>query len=384
MTGPGRNWKAAATPLAAAVAFAIAVPAQATETIPTKKVELAVDTVVSGIDQGWAVEVLPDGAYLLTERTGSLRVVRDGKRGPAISGLPDVFVGGQGGLLDVALDPAFADNRKIYFTASIRGSGGQGTALFGARLSQDESALSDVERLFVMNRFSAKSQHFGSRISVAPDGSLFFGIGDRGAMDRAQDPLDHAGSILHINADGSIPSDNPHPQGGEWLPEIWSIGHRNPQGVVIDPEDGLLYAVEHGARGGDEINQPQVGRNYGWPRISFGRHYSGAEIGMGQAAEGYEQPLYYWDPSIAPGAIEIYRGAMFPEWEGDFLVAALKYQLIARLERDESGAVVHEERLFAGDYGRLRDVKVAPDGSILVLTDGPDGRLLKVTRAPDS
>lgn len=383
MTTLRKTWRATGATVVASALLAFASPLRA-ETVPSQKVELSVETVVSGIDEGWAVEVLPDGAYLLTERTGSLRVIRDGERGPAISGLPEIFVGGQGGLLDVALDPAFEENRRIVFTASVPGSGGQGTALFKATLSDDESALSEVERIFVMNRFSGTSQHFGSRIAIAADGSLFLGIGDRGDMDRAQNPGDHAGSILRVNADGSIPSDNPAPEGGEWLPEIWSIGHRNPQGMAIDPADGTLYVVEHGARGGDEINRPQPGLNYGWPTISYGRHYSGAEIGVGQTADGYEQPLYYWDPSIAPGAIEIYRGEMFPEWNGNFLVAALKYRLIARLERDEAGEVTHEERLLDGEYGRLRDVKVAPDGSVLVLTDGPDGRLLRLTRAPGS
>jgi glucose/arabinose dehydrogenase len=246
-------------------------------------------------------------------------------------------------------------------------------------LSRDGKSLTQTQELFRMNRFTDKGQHFGSRIAIGTDGSLFFGIGDRGERDRAQDMRDHAGAILHIEPDGNIPADNPYKDDKAALAELWSKGHRNPQGITIDPANGQLLTVEHGARGGDEINTPQPGKNYGWPVITFGKDYSGAEIGVGQAADGYEQPLYYWDPSIAPGAIDVYRGAMFPQWNGNLLVAALKYQLLARLERDESGTVVAEERLFEGEFGRIRDVKVAPDGAILLLTDGDDGALLRVS-----
>ncbi len=356
-------------------------PAMAADRFTSKKAELDVTAVATGLEHPWSVEVLPDGAYIVTERPGRLRIVRDMKLGEPITGLPELFVGGQGGLLDVALSPDFSKSRKLYFTASIPGDGGQGTALFAARLSDDETKLEDVERLFAMNRFTDTTQHFGSRIAIARDGSLFFGIGERGEMDRAQVPQDHAGSILHVGPDGKPAAGNPFADGAKGLPEIWSIGHRNPQGIVIDPADGTLFTVEHGARGGDEINTPKAGSNYGWPVVSYGKHYSGAEIGIGQSAEGYELPVHYWDPSIAPGAIDVYRGAMFPEWDGDFLVAALKYELLARIERDESGAIVGEERLLAGEYGRLRDVKVARDGSVLLLTDEEDGQLLRISRA---
>ncbi len=352
------------------------------EVVETQKLALQVDTVADGLEHPWSVEVLPDGAYIVSERPGRMRVVRDGKANEPIEGLPDIYAGGQGGLLDIALDPAFPTTRKLYFTASIPGDGGQGTAVFSAVLSGDEKQLDNVTRLFAMNRFSATSQHFGSRIAIAGDGRLFFGIGERGEMDRAQDPMDHAGSILRIDTDGSVPADNPYADGRKGMPEIWSIGHRNPQGITIDPENGRLLTVEHGARGGDEINNPQPGRNYGWPVISYGHHYSGAEIGKGEAAKGFEQPLYYWDPSIAPSALAVYRGAMFPEWQGDFLVSALKYQLLARLEPDAEGRVLQEERLLERDYGRIRDVVVAPDGAVLLLTDEENGALLRLSRAP--
>ncbi|TCL74789.1 PQQ-dependent sugar dehydrogenase [Rhizobium sp. BK251] len=351
------------------------------EDVPTKKTTVHVETVADGLEHPWAVEVLPDGAYLVTERPGRMRVIRDGRLSPPLSGVPQVSARGQGGLMDVALDPAFATNRKIYFTAALRRGGGSGTVVFSAALSPDERSLANVTEIFAMKRFTGGNIQYGSRIAIDKDGSLFVSIGDRGNRDRSQDWRDDAGSIIHINPDGSIPASNPDRTGARGLPEIWSKGHRNPQGITFDAADGRLYTVEHGARGGDEINAPEPGKNYGWPIITYGRDYSGAEIGEGTAKEGLEQPLYYWDPSIAPGAIAVYRGKMFPEWDGDVLIAALKFQLLSRMERDSSGAFVAEERMFAGSYGRIRDVVVAPDGAILMLTDKDNGELLRVSRA---
>lgn len=347
--------------------------------VPSKKIPLLVETLATGLEQPWSVEILPDGSAIVSEKQGTLRLVKDGKVSAPIAGVPPVSTEGQGGLLDIALAPDFATSRALYFTYSAPGDGGAGTALGKARLSQDGTRLEDETRLFLMSRLTSRGQHFGSRIAIAKDGSLFFGIGDRGEETRAQDPRDHAGAILHINPDGTPHADNPFIGTTNGLPEIWSKGHRNPQGLTIDARDGTLLTAEHGARGGDEVNTPQPGRNYGWPRVSHGRHYSGAEFELGSTAEGFEQPLYYWDPSIAPGAIAVYRGAMFPEWDGNLLVAALKFQLLARLERDESGAVVSEERLFDGEFGRIRDVVVAPDGALLLLTDD-QGTLLRVSR----
>lgn len=347
----------------------------------TEKASVQVEPLASGLDNPWSVEVMPDGAFIVTELGGNLRIIRDGKASSPISGVPNSAHHGQGGLLDVALDPGFETNRTLFLSMAVADGSRYGTAIVRGTLSKEGKSLTDVKELFRMNKFTGKGQHFGSRIAIASDGSLFFGIGDRGERDRAQDMRDHAGSILHINPDGSIPVNNPYKDGRTRLPEVWSKGHRNPQGIVIDPRTGQLLTVEHGARGGDEINAPQPGKNYGWPVITYGKDYSGAEIGVGQAAEGYEQPLYYWDPSIAPGAIDVYHGAMFPQWDGDLLVSALKYQLLARLERDESGKIVAEERLFEGEFGRIRDVKVAPDGAVLLVTDGDDGALLRVSAA---
>ena len=369
-------------PLAALGAFlALALsttPALAIDAVPQKTTgtPIAIETLATGLEHPWSVEALPDGGFIVTERPGRLRIVRDGKLSAPLSGLPEIRASGQGGLMDLALAPDFTKSRRLYFTAAIPGPGGQGTAVFAARLAENEKGLTQVTRLFAMNKFTGKGQHFGSRIAIAADGTLFFGIGDRGDRDRAQDGADHAGSILRINTDGSAPSGN----GGFAASEIWSIGHRNPQGLTFDPADGTLYSVEHGARGGDEINTPKAGRNYGWPVITYGRDYTGFRIGVGTAKDGLEQPLHYWDPSIAPGAIAVYRGAMFPEWDGDFLVAALKFELLSRLDRDASGKVAGEERLLRGEYGRIRDVTVAPDGAVLMVTDEAKGALLRLYR----
>ncbi|MCA1490882.1 PQQ-dependent sugar dehydrogenase [Ensifer sp. NBAIM29] len=379
---------AACVPLAAVLAGGLLLmpidPANAAETrqFATQKGTIVVETLTTGLEHPWAVEALPDGALIVTERPGRLRILRDGKLSAPISDVPEVAAHGQGGLLDVALDPQFATNRTLYLTFAARGEGGYGTVVARAVLSEDEERLTNVEEIFRMNRFTRAGQHFGSRIAFDRDGSLFFGIGDRGDDERAQDPRDHAGSILHINTDGSIPASNPYRGDTGGRAEIWSIGHRNPQGIAFDPVEGTLLTVEHGARGGDEVNNPLPGRNYGWPVITYGRDYSGAEIGEGSAKEGLEQPLYYWDPSIAPGAIAVYRGKMFPEWDGDLLVAALKYQLLARMDRDESGAIIAEERLFDGEFGRLRDVVVAPDGALLMVTDEDNGAVLRVSKPP--
>ncbi|MDE1995101.1 MAG: PQQ-dependent sugar dehydrogenase, partial [Rhizobiaceae bacterium] len=303
----------------AALSASQAASAEPAKIVKTQKVALRVETIASGLDHPWAVEVLPDGAYLVTERPGRMRVIRNGKISDPIAGLPDIYARGQGGLLDVALDPKFAQNRTIYFTASVTMGGGSGTAVFRARLSPDERQLTEVRRIFVMNKMSSGSIQYGSRIAIAKDGSLFVSLGDRGQQDRAQDFHDDAGSIIHINADGSIPADNPFKDGIRALPEIWSKGHRNPEGITFDSADNKLYTVEHGAKGGDEINTPEAGKNYGWPVISYGRNYSGTKIGIGTEKAGMEQPIFYWDPSIAPGGIAVYRGKMFPEWNGDFL-----------------------------------------------------------------
>ncbi len=375
-----------ATRLSIAFAASVLLPASlaiadTAQPFKTQKVALKVETIATGLEHPWAVAVLPDGTYLVTERTGRMRLIRDGKVSPEIAGVPPVHARGQGGLLDVELDPKFSSNRTLYFTASVSGAGGSGTAVMRARLSADGTQLTHVKRIFVMNRLSHGNIQYGSRIAIAKDGSLFVGLGDRGQQDRAQDFHDDAGSIIHIGSDGSIPADNPFKNGERARPEIWSKGHRNPQGITFDSETNKLYTAEHGAKGGDEINTPEAGKNYGWPVISYGTNYNGTKIGVGTAKKGMEQPLFYWDPSIAPGAIAVYRGKMFPEWNGDLLVTALKFQLLSRLDRDGSGKITERERMFEGKFGRMRDIVVAPDGALLITTDEDNGALLRVSRA---
>jgi glucose/arabinose dehydrogenase len=349
----------------------------------TETVTLSAETVADGLEHPWSLAFLPDGALLATERTGSMRIIKDGKVSKPVANVPKVVARGQGGLLDIALAPDFATSSRVYFTFSQPGKGGAGTALASAELvrSQDNAALENVSVLVSMNKKTRTSHHFGSRIVVAPDGKLFVTMGERGDKQRAQSFKDHAGSVLRINADGTVPADNPFADGKKGLPEIWSKGHRNPQGAAWDPVTQSLLTVEHGAMGGDEINQPEPGKNYGWPVITYGKDYSGAKIGKGTRAEGYEQPLYYWDPSIAPSGLAVYEGAMFPEWKGDLLVGALKFELLARLDRDAKGAIKGEERMLKGEFGRVRDVRVGPDGSVYLLTDESDGKIIRLTRA---
>jgi glucose/arabinose dehydrogenase len=339
------------------------------------------DTVASGLRHPWGLDFLPDGGAIVTERPGRMRLIAaDGALSDPIDGVPKVVARGQGGLLDVAIAPDFAGTGTIFFTYSEPGEGGQGTALARARLVRDSGSarLEDVEVIFRMARKTGTTHHFGSRVVVMPDGTLMVTTGDRGQGKRAQDVEDSAGAVIRINADGSVPRDNPRPDG--WLPELWSKGHRNIQSAAYDPVTRGLITVEHGARGGDEVNRPEAGKNYGWPVISYGVDYSGAKIGVGTAAPGYEQPLFYWDPSIAPSGLAVYDGDMFPEWRGDVLVGSLKFALLSRLDRDERGTIGEEERMFEDEFGRIRDVNVAPDGSIWLLTDEEDGAVIRISR----
>jgi glucose/arabinose dehydrogenase len=369
------------TGLAAIFALSAFPMAQA-ETFQTEKVAVSAERVIEGLSHPWGLDFLPNGELIVTEREGLIRIVGANGLSDPVEGVPEVWARGQGGLLDIAVAPDFATSNTIFFTFSEPGNGGAGTAVARAKLVRDGSAarLDDVEVIFTMNRKTGTRQHFGSRIVFLPDGTLTFSIGDRGEGNRAQDMNDHAGAVLRINQDGSIPADNPWADGGG-AKELWSKGHRNPQGMTYDPVTKGLLTVEHGARGGDEVNQPQAGKNYGWPVISYGVNYSGTKIGEGTEAAGYEQPLFYWDPSIAPSGLAVYQGDMFPEWNGDLLAGALKFELLSRLDRDESGKILSEERILDGEFGRIRDVNVAPDGSIWLLTDENTGPIVRLTRA---
>ncbi|GHD57142.1 glucose sorbosone dehydrogenase [Thalassobaculum fulvum] len=347
-----------------------------------KACELVAEARATGLEHPWGLAFLPYGRALVTERPGRLRLV-DPSTGwsTVVEGTPDVVARGQGGLLDVALHPGFAENRLVYLSYSAGYGGGAGTGVARGRLVLDATPprLERLETIFRINRPSGTTRHFGSRLVFDPDGYLFVTVGDRGEAERAQDPADHAGSVLRLRDDGSAPADNPF-AGGGGAPEAWSTGHRNPQGMAWDRERDRLWAVEHGARGGDEINLPQRGRNYGWPTISYGVHYSGLPIGEGTAAPGLEQPVYYWDPSIAPSGLAVVTGDLFPAWRGDLLVGALKDQMLVHLTV-EGDRVVGEERLFRRSFGRVRDVRMGPDGAIWLLTDEPDGKLIRIAPA---
>lgn len=357
----------------------VAPPAGAEIDLETREIRLKAEIIADDLHHPWGMAQLPDGSFLVTERRGRLIHLRAGER-VEIGNLPDIAAFGQGGLLDLALDPEFAENRRLFFTWSEAGAGGTSTALSAAILPAGSNRLEEVTTLFSMQPKTRSGHHYGSRIVISPDGKLFMTMGDRGDRDRAQDFNDHAGSVIRLNLDGSIPEDNPFLGKPGAMPELWSKGHRNPQGADWNPFRNELWTVEHGAQGGDEINRPQPGLNYGWPVISYGRHYSGAKIGVGTEAPGFEQPLYYWDPSIAPSDMAFYDHDLIAPWKGDLLVGALKYQMLVRLVL-ENGNIVAEERIASGRFGRIRDVDIFADGAVYLLTDEPDGQLIRLSPA---
>lgn len=341
---------------------------------------ISVENAAKGLNSPWSFQFLPDGRMLVNEVRGAMRIVgKDGRVSAPVSGVPAVAASGQGGLLDLALAPDFATSQIVYFSFSEpRGSGRNGTTVARARLlpQGDGGRLENLAIIFRQKPDYASAMHFGSRLAFARDGSLFVTAGERSsARDEAQNPANHLGKVVHINADGSIPANNPKLAG--WAPEVWSIGHRNPQSAAIHPLSGKLWTVEHGARGGDEINIPQPGRNYGWPVITYGRDYSGARIGTGTEKAGMEQPVYYWDPSIAPSGMAFYTADLMPAWKGNLFVGALAGSHVARLVLDGE-TVVAEEKLLGNLGERIRDVRQGPDGALYVATDSSSGRILRI------
>jgi aldose sugar dehydrogenase len=337
-----------------------------------------VQIVARGLEHPWGLAFLPDGHLLVTERPGRLRIVdRDGRVSEPLDGVPKVLARGQGGLLDVTLDPRFADTRLVYLAYAEPGEGGTaGTAVARGRLG--DGRLEDVRVIYRQQPKVEGANHFGSRLVFARDGTLFVTQGDRfNYRDQAQDLASGLGKLVRINPDGSVPRDNPFVGRAGARPEIWSYGHRNIQSAALHPQTGQLWTVEHGARGGDELNRPEAGKNYGWPVITYGVDYSGAKIGQGTAKPGMEQPLYYWDPVIAPSGMVFYTGEAFPDWQESILIGSLRPGLLVRLTLKD-GRVAREER-YLGDLGeRIRDVRQGPDGLLYLLTDSRDGRILRV------
>ncbi|MBA4097180.1 MAG: hypothetical protein C0484_10495 [Rhodospirillum sp.] len=340
---------------------------------------ISVVTVADGLEQPWGLAFLPDGRMLVTEKEGRLRLVApDGALSEPLGGVPEVYDNGQGGLLDVALDPDFAANQLVYISFSEPGGEGGGTAVARGKLGADR--LDDVAVIWRQQPKLDSGHHFGSRLVFLKDGTLIVTLGDRNRRQYIPDMKAQIGKLVRINRDGSIPKDNPFVGNPDYSPDIYSLGHRNAQGATMHPDTGALWTVEHGARGGDEINIPQPGKNYGWPVISYGREYSGEKIGEGTAKAGLEQPAYYWDPSIAPSGMTFYTADKFPTWKGNLFVGALKFQLLVRLEVD-GNRIVKEERLLEGMGERIRDVVQGPDGCLYLLTDEDDGRILRLEPA---
>jgi glucose/arabinose dehydrogenase len=344
--------------------------------LETTQGDVTVSALATDLDAPWAVAPLPDGTLLVTERSGRLLRV-DGARKTRVVGVPQVAASGQGGLLDITLARDFAQTRTLFLTYSKPQPAGSGTALAAAELSVDGRRLENLRDLFVSAPGGTTGRHFGSRVVEARDGTLFVTIGDRGDRPSAQDRSLHNGSVVRVNRDGSVPRDNPFVGQAGIQPEIWSYGHRNPQGAGLDA-DGTLWTAEHGARGGDEVNQIAKGANFGWPVISYGVHYSGGTIGEGTAKPGMAQPAHFWDPSIAPSGLMIYQGKMFPDWRGDMLVGSLKFNYIARLDID-GNAAREVEQIAGPETLRVRDIVEDTDGSILFISVG-NGTVYRITK----
>ena len=369
--------------LSVSLATLLAVPpfSARSQTVKSEEHAFQVVKIVGGLDHPWGLAFLPDRRMLVTERAGRLRIVgSNGRLDPQpVSGLPQVFAFGQGGLLDVALHPRFPENDLVYLSYVARGEGGAGTEVVRGRLAGNR--LENVQVIFRMQPKSGGGRHFGSRLVFDRAGYLFITLGDRGEQDRAQRPDDHAGSVIRLHDDGRVPKDNPFVGRPGWKPEKYTLGNRNMQGAALHPQTGVLWTHEHGPQGGDEVNVIRAGVNYGWPVITFGVEYGvGTRIGVGTHKAGMAQPLHYWAPSIAPSGMAFYTGDRFPRWRGDLFVGALRDQMLVRLKL-EGEKVVSEERLLKGALGRIRDVRNGPDGYLYLLTDAPAGDLVRLEPA---
>jgi aldose sugar dehydrogenase len=354
------------------------------QVFPSSAGNIAVETVAKGLNFPWALAFLPDGRFLVTERVGRMRIVAStGSFSAPIANVPQVFVDSKAGLLDVALDRNYAQNSFIYFCYAEPAIGGARTALARARLSAD--AMPRLDELKIIFREEGPVSHnnlFGCRIVQTADDNLFLTLGESVA-DQAQDLANHLGKIVRLRPDGSVPPDNPFVGRQDAKPEIWSYGHRNAQGLALNPANGKLWEHEHGPRGGDEVNVIEKGKNYGWPVIGYGIDYSGAKIHESSHKPGMEQPIRYWVPSIAPSGMAFYTGNVFPLWHSSLFIGALAGQILVRLELD-SEKVVEEEHLLHALSERIRDVRQGPDGALWLLTDNSAGRILRLVPAQHS
>lgn len=358
--------------LAALLALAAASPAVSHE--------YRIETVAEGLEFPWSIAFLPDGRYLVTERAGRLRIIADGRLQEApVGGVPAAHVRSQAGLFEVMLDPDYADNGWLYLSFAHGNAGANSTRVVRARLAGN--TLQDLEVLFTAEPARNTSVHYGGRMAFLADGSLAVGLGDGFNFREDAQRLDsHTGTIVRFRPDGSVPADNPFAGRADARPEIYSYGHRNVQGLVFDAKSGLLWAHEHGPRGGDELNLIQPGRNYGWPVATHGVDYSGARITPHTSRPGMEDPRVDWTPSIAPAGMTVYHGDQFPDWQGDLFVTALVAREVRRVKLDGE-RVVGQAPLFAEIGERLRDIKAGPDGALYLLTDSPRGRVLRVVAA---
>ncbi|MCG8592991.1 MAG: PQQ-dependent sugar dehydrogenase [Kiloniellales bacterium] len=365
--------------LAALFLVSLTFVARAAETQDSERHAFKLVEVAGGLDSPWGLAFLPGGDILVTEKPGRLRLIRDGKlRAEPIEGLPEIEEVGQGGLLDVALHPDFAENRVLYISYAGKQGGHYGTEV--ARLRLVEDRLEGLDVLLVLQPKSGGGRHFGSRLVFDRQGLLYVTSGDRGDPDKSQDRGNMYGSVLRVRDDGEVPADNPFVGQAGVRPEIYSYGHRNPQGMARRPGTDQIWAVEHGPRGGDELNLIRAGVNYGWPVITYGRSYAGFSIGEGKEKEGMAQPAKYWVPSISPSGLTFYDGAAFPQWQGNLFLGALSGEILVRLEL-EGDRVVHEERLLEDLGERIRDVRQGPDGFLYILTESGDGKLLRLEPA---
>jgi len=346
-------------------------------TIDTESGPIKVETIASGLENPWGLAFLPDGRMLVTERPGRLRIIaKDGAKSEPLKGVPELFAQGQGGLLDVKLDPGFASNGLVYLSYAEPGEGGAGTAVARGKLG--DGGLDNVEVIFRQQPKVEGGNHFGGRLAFAPDGKLFVTLGERFKFTPAQDLSNDLGKIVRINPDGTVPQDNPFVGKAGARPEIWSYGHRNPQGAAIHPVTGKLWESEFGPKGGDEVNIPKAGKNYGWPAVSWGSNYDDTPIPPPPTHPEFTDAVAHWNPVISPSGIAFYTADAIPGWKGNLLLAGLSSQAIIRLALDGE-TVTGEERIPVG--ARIRDVVQGPDGAVYALTDAVDGSILKLSAA---